>query len=167
MKPPKLIASDKISKVSIIQLDSYSDNRGLNFEIYNKDNKLIDFKLISASISKKGVLRGFHGQKQGYKVVQVISGQIQFVLLDLDIDSPTYGVAEEFILKDTDMKQVIIPNFVMNSHLCLSKSCSFLYFWENGYVPQNEQLSWKWNDPLVLKQIKWKIKNPILSLRDK
>jgi dTDP-4-dehydrorhamnose 3,5-epimerase len=179
MNSPKLINHSKdINGLYEIQLDPFKDERGQNFEIldleyWNYDPVEITVYgelgikftngLLSASTSKYGVLRGMHGQTKGYKLIQCLAGRIQFFVVDINPESPTYKNTKEFFLEDSHPTQILLPPYSLNGHQCLSDYCTFFYIWQNGYVPQEQQLQGKWNEF----ELKWRIPWPILSKRDK
>ena len=55
----------------------------------------------------------------------------------------------------------------LNSWLCLSKEAVYAYKWsfKGKYIDSSHQISVKWNDPTI--NVKWPVKKPILSKRDK
>ena len=71
---------------------------------------------------------------------------------------------ETFYINDKNRLQVLIPKGCINAHLVLSESCLFSYKLTHKYVPQSEQITLKWNDPVS--QINWATSKPILSQRD-
>ena len=62
---------------------------------------------------------------------------------------------------------ILIPPYYANAYLCLSNNCVFHYKWfyKGKYIDSKKQKSYRWNDPKI--KIKWPIKKPILSKRDK
>ena len=63
--------------------------------------------------------------------------------------------------------QILVPPYYANGYLCLSKECLFHYklSYLGKYFDVKKQFSIKWNDPKI--KVKWPIKKPILSMRDK
>lgn len=169
MNSPKITSHPEISGLKSIELDSYKDNRGLNFEIcdsfFYKEKLGIEFVLDSCSFSKYGVIRGMHGDSDNFKLIQCLEGKIQLWLIDYDENSPTFLNTKEFILNSENLIQVLIPTKVLNGHAVLSEKCVFYYKWSNGYIGVNKQLHLKWDDPRF--KLNWLCKNPILSERDK
>src|SRR3954469_18408247 len=139
MNAPHLIDHSKdIKGLYEIQLNAFRDERGQNFEIYDFDqysdsfniihNILgLDFRqcLVSASLSKKDVIRGGHGQTSGYKLIQCCVGEIQFFVVDQNPKSDTFGNSIEFILNEDNQRQILLPPNTLNFHGCLSSSCLF------------------------------------------
>ena len=64
-------------------------------------------------------------------------------------------------------KIILVPPYYANGHLCLSTVCLFHYKWsyKGKYIDAKKQKTYLWNDPKI--NIKWPIKKPILSKRDK
>ena len=68
-----------------------------------------------------------------------------------------------FNLSDVNRKQVLIPPMFGNGHLVKSNICIYHYKQTTEYNREG-QFTIMWNDPAY--DIKWPIKNPILSKRD-
>ena len=117
------------------------------------------------TISRLGVLRGFHGDAHTAKLITCLSGQIQLAVLDLRKGSSTYGKSDHFIISDCEPTVVIVPEGCANAHLCLSDKCVFYYKWSKSYQGPDAQVTIAWNDPDI--NIPWIIEKPILSERDK
>ena len=60
-----------------------------------------------------------------------------------------------------------MPPYYANAHLCLTDICIFHYKWsyKGKYIDAKDQKSFLWNDPKI--NVKWPLKKPILSNRDK
>ena len=152
----------------IINIDSFEDFRGEYVETYNKklyfDNGiLIDFVQDDYSWSTKGILRGLHGDSKTWKLVSCPYGKYYLAVIDLDVNSPTYGKWDSFVLSDTNKEQVLIPPNHANGHLILSEKAIFQYK-QSEYYASGEQFTVSYNDPKY--NIWWPIKSPILSQRD-
>jgi len=176
MKAQQLATTGNIKDLIVVQPATFYDTRGENVETFDaEDYKLLfssledfrkglEFIVDSFSFSRRNVLRGFHGDFCTWKLVQCLQGEIQLVVIDLREDSPTFQNQEVFYINDKNRQQILIPKGCVNAHLVLSESCIFSYKLTHKYVPQDKQITLKWNDPLC--QIKWGTKNPITSLRD-
>lgn len=166
MENVRIIENTKIQGLKAFFPSRFEDHRGSNFEIHNpKDYP--EFKLDSCSMSKKGVLRGFHGDFVNDKLIQCLHGNIQFYVIDMRENSKTYMNFQLWYLDSNIPTQILVPAGVVNAHLCYSEECTFFYKWSHGYVPIDKQIHVKWNDPRFKGKIYWNIKNPILSDRDK
>src|SRR3989344_3343652 len=80
--------------------------------------KFVPVQLNHARTSKN-TLRGIHAAPWN-KLIYVISGEIQCVLVDFRKDSPTFAKHESFILGDNNRCAIYLPAWVGNSYLVLS-----------------------------------------------
>ena len=163
----------KIEGLYIIEPELKIDERGYFARIFCKEEfaKIgLNFEIVQINRSsnlKKGTLRGMHFQKSAKaedKIVQCLKGAIYDVAVDLRPNSPTYGhwVAEE--LTEENKKMFLIPKGFGHGFQTLTDDCEVLYFMSEFYSPQHES-GVRWDDPFF--NIKWPIKNPILSENDK
>lgn len=148
-----------------IKLDIFQDYRGEIWTIYSDEFTRYKFVQDKISISRFGVLRGFHGDSQTAKLITCLSGQFQLVVVDLRKNSKTYGNSEIFMLSDCEPRVVIVPEGCVNAHLCLSDQCIFFYKWTQGYRGPEAQITVAWNDLSI--NAPWMIACPIVSDRDK
>ena len=161
------IISTKFSGLKVIQSKSYKDNRGLFKEDYKKKffkNKNFIFGCTSSS--KKNVIRGLHLQTKysQEKYVSVLKGTIIDVVVDLRKKSKTYGKHYKTILSDKNAKSIFIPAGFAHGFLALKKE-NIIYYTCTNYRSAKHEVGILWNDKDL--KIKWPIKNPILSKKDK
>ena len=156
------------NEIRIIKNSSFKDKRGLLWTTWKKNtfNK-IKFNHDKFSISKKNVLRGLHCDFKSWKMVTSVYGKFLFVVVDMRKNSKNYLKHKSWILDYKKPVLILVPPYYANGHLTISKECVFHYKWsyKGKYVDSNKQKSYRWNDPKI--KIKWPIKNPILSKRDK
>lgn len=159
----------------ILEPQIFEDERGYFFENYNHREfckaigQEISFVQDNISLSKKGVLRGLHFQKGEHaqaKLVSVLQGRIQDVVVDLRKDSPTFGQHLSIELSDENKKQVFIPRGFAHGFLTLSESAKVFYKCDNYYKKEAEG-GIKYDDKHVM--IDWQIdsNNMLFSERDK
>ena len=161
----KLIKT-KIKDLLIIETNIYKDHRGFFKEI--EKFKILKKKFIfdCLSFSKKNTLRGLHLQtkKPQAKIITVAQGKILDVVVDLRKKSNTYG--KHFSIKiahDSDFS-LFIPQGFAHGFLCLSKTC-LVYYKCTNYRDKKSEITLNWNDKDL--NIKWPVKNPILSKKDR
>lgn len=163
----------KIKSLYIIEPESKKDERGNFVRIFceeelAKKGLAFDIKQINQSLTKKrGTIRGMHFQKEPKsegKIVQCLKGEIYDVAADLREDSQTYGqwVAQE--LTENNKKMFFIPKGFAHGFQTLSDNCEVQYFMSEFYSPEYSD-GVRWDEPIF--KIKWPIKNPILSEKDK
>ena len=144
----------------IIEPTVYGDERGYFYESYNQnDMKDAGFDEVfvqdNQSMSKRGVLRGLHYQKQfpQDKLVRVIKGEVFDVGVDLRADSETYGKWFGVILSAENKKQLFLPKGFAHGFLVLSDEAEFCYKCTDFYHPGDEG-GLAWNDPDIA--VAWK-----------
>ena len=144
-----------IEGVCIIEPTVFGDERGYFMETYEKS----DFEEIGVtgefvqdnqSLSRKGVLRGLHFQKEHSqaKVVRCIKGEVFDVAVDLRPGSKTYGKWEGVRLSEENKRMFYIPRGFAHGFLVLSDIAEFCYKVDNIYDHDAEG-GLKWNDEEV------------------
>ena len=163
-----------IEGLCVIEPQVFGDERGYFLETYNKkefeDKGLtMDFVQDNQSMSKRGVLRGLHFQKehpQG-KLVRVLSGEVFDVAVDIRKGSGTFGKWFGVVLSDTNQKQFYVPEGFAHGFLVLSETAVFAYKCTDFYHPEDEG-GICYNDPEI--GIEWPIPDDmeiLLSDKDK
>ncbi len=161
----------------VLEPDKFGDERGY-FSPYfiQKNLDELGFKKVvqtNRSKSSKGVLRGLHFQKNPYcqaKIVEVIKGKAIDVVVDMRIDSPTYGKYFYVELTEDNNKQLFVPRGFAHGFVALEDDTIFQYLIDNDYAPKMEA-GIKWDDPNI--GIDWDkilkangIEEPLLSAKD-
>ncbi|MBP3230980.1 MAG: dTDP-4-dehydrorhamnose 3,5-epimerase [Anaerovibrio sp.] len=148
-----------IDGLCIIEPTVHGDSRGYFMETYNQKDMEeaglnMTFVQDNESMSRKGVLRGLHYQKQypQGKLVRVIEGEVFDVAVDLRKDSPTFGQWYGAVLSDENKKQFYISPGFAHGFLVLSDVARFCYKCTDFYHPGDEG-GLAWNDPEI--GIKW------------
>lgn len=152
-----------------IERSVFKDHRGFYSEAYNEQEYRqhgIDTKFVAVdySLSRRGVLRGLHGDTKTWKLISCAFGEIYFVVLNYDPNSKFFGKWESFKLSDENGLQILVPPLYGNGHLAISDKIVFHYLQSEYYYGQENQFVIAWNDSKF--NISWPIENPILSKRD-
>ena len=161
------IIPTKFSGLKIIQSKVHRDSRGFFKEDFKKKffkNK--KFVFACSSSSRKNVIRGMHLQTkfpQG-KYLSVLKGEIFDVVIDLRKKSKTFGKHFKIILSDSNGKLLFIPPGFAHGFLGLKKE-NIVYYYCTNYRSAKNEVGLLWNDKNL--KIKWPIKKPILSMKDK
>ena len=161
-----------IEGLCIIEPAVHGDDRGYFMETYNQNDMHeagLDMVFVqdNQSMSKKGVLRGLHFQKQfpQGKLVRVISGAVFDVAVDLRKNSKTFGKWYGVELTAENKKQFYIPEGFAHGFLVRSETAEFCYKVTDFYHPGDEG-GIMWNDPEI--GIDWgDVSDVILSEKDK
>ena len=157
-----------MEKLKIIKNSTFKDNRGFYWTTWKKGTlKNFKFNHDKFSISKKKVLRGLHCDFKSWKLVTCTFGKVFLVVVNMKKNSKNYLKHKTWILTHEKPRLILIPPHFANAYLCLSNKCVFHYKWsyKGKYVDSNKQNSYRWDDPKL--KIKWPIKKPILSKRDR
>lgn len=139
----------------IIKPAVHGDSRGYFMETYNERDMReagidVTFVQDNQSMSKKGVLRGLHFQKNypQCKLVRVVRGEVFDVAVDLRKESNTYGQWYGLILSAENKKQFLIPEGFAHGFFVLSEEAEFCYKVNDFYHP-NDEGGLAWNDPNI------------------
>ena len=165
------IITTSIAGILIIEPKTFQDKRGFFMETYNRNRYNVSginatFVQDNLSRSLKNTLRGLHFQIKHpqAKLIQVISGEIFDVAVDLRPGSATFGKWTGIHLSDENRRQVFIPEGFAHGFCVLSEFALFYYKCSDFYAPDDEG-GIIWSDPDI--GIEWPIINPIISEKDK
>lgn len=163
-----------IEGLCIIEPAVHGDHRGYFMETYNQQDMAAEgldmvFVQDNQSMSRKGVLRGLHFQKQfpQGKLVRVIRGAVFDVAVDLRRNSPTFGKWYGVELTAENKKQFYLPPGFAHGFVVLSDEAEFCYKTTDFYHPDDEG-GLMWNDPDI--GVEWpldKVGEVLLSEKDK
>ena len=165
------ISPTTLPGVLIIEPEVYRDERGWFLETYHCDKYEeagLSFSFVqdNCSSSVRGTLRGLHAQvsrPQG-KLVRVTKGEIFDVAVDLRKKSSTFGKYFSINLSEKNGKSIFIPAGFAHGFIGLKKENIVYYFCTNYRSAANEN-GINWFDKDL--KIKWPIKKPIVSSKDK
>ena len=165
------IITTSIAGILIIEPETFQDKRGFFMETYNRNRYKASginatFVQDNLSHSLKNTVRGLHFQIKHpqSKLIQVISGEIFDVAVDLRPGSATFGKWTGIHLSDENRRQVFIPVGFAHGFCVLSESALFYYKCSDFYAPDDEG-GIIWSDPDI--GIEWPVINPIISEKDK
>ena len=160
------IIKTKIKGLVIIKTNIFKDRRGSFKEVFRKKILNKNFIFDCLSHSKKNILRGLHLQlkKPQAKMITMVRGKILDVAVDLRKNSKTFGKTFLIEMSEDSDFSLFIPRGFAHGFLCKSKKCTVYYKCDN-YRNKNSEKTIQWNDKNL--KIKWKIKKPILSKKDK
>ena len=142
----------------------HTDERGDIYTIYPPEDG--SFKKLfcedKCSFSKKGVLRGFHGDFVTGKLITCLSGSCQFVYMSINEGSDDYLKPQCMVLDRWTGISVFLPKGYVNAHLAFTDDCLFFYKLTSPYNLKN-QVSIRWDSVFD----GWDCKSPILQDRDR
>ena len=161
----------------LISPKKFKDSRGFFYESWNEEafnkitNSKIKFVQDNHSKSKKGVLRGLHYQIKPYaqgKLVRCINGNIFDVIVDIRVESETFGKWVGITLSESNFKELWVPEGFAHGFLTISETAEVIYKTTNFWNKESER-SILWNDKKI--SINWPLKLlnneiPFLSNKD-
>lgn len=167
------IINTEIKGLYLLEPELKIDDRGFFTRIFCQHElkkKELFFNIVQANLSltkKRGTIRGMHFQrkpKEEDKIVQCLNGRIYDVVIDLRINSSTYGQWVGTELNSENKKMFFIPKGFAHGFQTLIDDCLVQYLMSELYQ-QRYATGVRWNDPNL--NIDWPIKNPILSDKDR
>ena len=160
-----------IPGLKLIELRFFQDERGYFTERFNassfeKAGLPTAFFQDNHSRSKPRVLRGLHFQydpPQG-KLVSCVRGRIWDVAVDIRMDSPTFGQTAGIELSEGNGLMLWLPAGFAHGFCVLGEQDADVIYKVDAPYNGSGEGCLNWNDPTL--DIRWPIKNPILSTKD-
>jgi dTDP-4-dehydrorhamnose 3,5-epimerase len=168
------IKKTSIPGVLVIERPVRRDNRGFFHEIFrlNELEEISGIKFSpvqwSHSRSLPKVIRAIHIEGWN-KLIYPVNGKMFAAIVDARPDSETFGKVETFEFDADDpnstQKALFLPKGIGNS-ICVSGDSPVDYVYlVDEYWDDKKAKGIAWNDPDLA--IKWPVKDPIISERDK
>ena len=163
------LKNTKIDDCFFIDPHIHKDQRGIFVKSYHNSifrslGLHCEFKEDFYSVSQKDVIRGLHLAKPPSaheKTVTCLSGEVLDLVLDLRVDSPTFGNCESFILSAINKRIAYIGKGI--AHGFLSKTDNtILYYKVASEYNASDDIGVRWDSI----DFDWTVSNPVLSERD-
>lgn len=159
---------EKIEGLRVFKIDCFSDFRGSIFTTRPIEGQNNDLHTDKFTLSKRGTLRGLHGDYETAKLIFCPYGKIQLAVVDVRPNSSSFKKVQTFVLEASESSESIeavwVPEGCLNGHLVLSDVAVFYYQWTQPYN-LGIQMTVKFDDPDL--NIPWLESPTILSERDK
>lgn len=167
-----IIKKLKIKGCYEIKFNQIKDERGYFSRVYDQKifKKIFNNHWVQHNESlniHKHTFRGMHLQIKPFsetKLVRVIKGKIIDLILDLRKTSKTYKYLLQIKLSE-GKNMILIPRGCAHGYLTLSKNTRLSYLHDNFYSKKHE-INLSYNDQLIKKKIKFKIKRKYISQKD-
>jgi dTDP-4-dehydrorhamnose 3,5-epimerase len=137
-------APDLIADVQVKSFALWPDDRGYFLEIARLEQGLVsDFPSgttqVSAALNYPGIIKAFHYHKHQTDYWVAAAGLLQVALVDLRLDSKTYGVKNTLYVGALRPWQVLIPPGVAHGYKVIGEQPSMLvYITNRTYDPSDE-----------------------------
>ena len=168
----RITATDeKLPGVRLLEYETFEDDRGFFYETYSQ-RKFADlgidltFVQDNHSRSKGGVVRGLHYQAPAgaqWRLVRCTVGEIFDVVVDLQVDSPTFGRWIGVRLSADNKAQLLIPPAYAHGFAVVSEVAEVQYKCTGLHHPEAER-ALAYDDPEIA--IAWPVEQPITSAKD-
>ncbi|MFM8598660.1 MAG: dTDP-4-dehydrorhamnose 3,5-epimerase [Mycobacterium sp.] len=125
----------------------HGDHRGALFEWFTEGafsdatGQRFELRQANCSVSAAGVLRGLHfaelppGQA---KYVTCVKGAVFDVVVDIRVDSPTYGRWDSVLLDDVERRTTYLGEGLAHGFLALQDDSTVMYLCSTPYTPERE-----------------------------
>jgi dTDP-4-dehydrorhamnose 3,5-epimerase len=161
----KLIESNEIAGVIVVEPDVHGDQRGRFVETYRREwFGMTGREMVQGNraVRQAGAIVGLHYHLHQADYWYVLAGRARVVLHDLRDGSTTERATMSFDLDGEVEKGVFIPPGVAHGFASLT-DMTLTYMVDSYYNPADE-LGVAWDDPEIAAD--WGITNPVLSARD-
>ncbi|MGY6743728.1 MAG: dTDP-4-dehydrorhamnose 3,5-epimerase [Cecembia sp.] len=141
------IKPTNINGCLLIEPPVFKDNRGYFLESFNQKSLLehsgiqTQFVQDNESMSNFGVIRGLHIQKGKFsqaKLVRVVQGKVLDVVVDVRMESPTFGEIFTQEISAKNKLQMFIPKGCLHGFSVLENQTIFSYKCDEYYHPESE-----------------------------
>lgn len=170
MTDENYITKTSIAGLFVVERPIFSDNRGFFREIFRLNDLEkevgIEFKVVQANHSRSlpNVIRALHAENWN-KLIYPLTGKAFSAVVDIRPNSSTFGKYETFEFDGKKPRAIFVSKGLANS-VCVmgDEPVDYLYL-VDAYYDGTDTRAIAWNDPDL--NIKWPIKNPVISERDR
>lgn len=162
-----------LAGVVLVEPELRGDDRGQFARMFCVDEfaaQGLETVFVQQNMSKtnqKGTLRGLHFQRAPHaeaKLIRCVSGAVYDVLVDLRLDSPTFGRWEAFELTGANSHAVYAPPGMAHGFQTLTDDVEMTYLHSARYAPAAEG-GVRWDDPRFA--IRWPMAPTVLAEKDR
>ena len=117
--------------------------------------------------ARKGTLRGMHYQlapKAETKLIRCLRGALHDIILDLRLESPTFGQTFGADLTAENRRMMYVPKGFAHGFITLADDTEAFYLVDEFYAPDCER-GIRWNDPKFA--IQWPAEPVVISEKDR
>lgn len=169
---PETLIETNISGLVVVKRPVFADDRGSFQEVVRLDEieKLlgceIHIRQINKSSNYPGVLRGIH-IAPWEKLVHCYEGTVYQVIVDTRKNSPTFGEVFTIEMGERNPVSVWVPKNCGNAFCVLGDKVAVYGYAVTAVFEAGKEICLRWNEPDLIDKIKWPLKTPIVSDRDK
>jgi dTDP-4-dehydrorhamnose 3,5-epimerase len=159
----------EINGLKTVEIKSNIDTRGSFSRLYDSELITDNFSIKQISLSdnpKRGTLRGMHFQVSGppeNKYINIISGLIYLVIVDLRINESTYLNVNQTLFSAEENNALYIPTGCATGWLSLVEGTKLIYSMSSRYE-ECTYSGFRYNDPNF--SINWPLIPTVISDKD-
>ena len=147
-------STDLIQGVRIESIPLYPDDRGYFLEIHRMGRGLAsDFPAAttqtSAALSFPGSIKAFHFHLHQTDCWTPVEGLLQVALVDLRVDSPTFGARNTLYVGDLRTWQILIPPGVGHGYKAIGAGKAMLVYLTNQFYNSKDEGRIPYNDSSI------------------
>ena len=147
-------STDLIQGVRIEPIPLYPDDRGYFLEIHRMGRGLAsDFSAAttqtSAALSYPGSIKAFHFHLHQTDCWMPVEGLLQVALVDLRVDSPTFGARNTLYVGDLRPWQILIPPGVGHGYKVIGVGKAMLVYLTNQFYNPKDEGRIPYNDSSI------------------
>ena len=163
------IRETSIPGLLTIKRPTFRDERGFFKEIFRLDalekftGEKFVFKQWNHAYSHPKVIRALHAENWN-KVAYPLTGKMFAALVDIRENSKTFSKVETFTFEEKKPTALFIPKGIANSICVIGDTPVHYMYLVDAYYTGEDTTAVAWDDPDL--NIKWPVKNPIISDRD-
>ena len=140
------LTKTKFSDVFILKPKVFRDERGYFLETFKHTYFTamiggVNFIQDNESYSEYGVMRGLHFQEPPYtqaKLIRAVNGAIIDIIIDIRLDSETFGESLIVKLDDIDKEQLFVPRGYAHGYVVIEDDTVIQYKVDNRYAQSFE-----------------------------
>ena len=155
-----------IEGVKLIQAVYSDDSRGRFIKFRPEELFSKKFGSVAVSVNpKSGTIRGIHFQVEPFaeeKIISCIQGSTFEVIVDIRLDSKSFGKVATFELSQENAMQVYLPKGVAHGFQTLLPETIVHYFLTSDYSAKSSYSI----DPFGELDIEWPLKEILVSAKD-
>lgn len=147
-----LPADALIHDVRVQPLTLWPDDRGYFVELFRVGTGLTAHypnatTQMSGVFTHAGVIKAFHYHLRQYDCWCVVTGMLQVALVDLRVDSPTFGRRNSFYVGELRPWQILIPPGVAHGYKVIGREPSLLVYATSRFYDPADELRIPYDDP--------------------
>jgi dTDP-4-dehydrorhamnose 3,5-epimerase len=151
-------SGDLIEGVAFGPLESWADESGFRVDMVRGSSESSAAAAISGTLSRPGAIRAFHFRRRHARRWMLAAGALQVGIVDLRLDSPTFGVKNTLYAGTCGPMHVRIPQGVAHGYKVIGDRPAMLFEiltesadrGDMGQIPYDDiSIAYEWESSLT------------------